>query len=271
MNTLEMNLRQMQNPVFDYNSKYFKQQIFNCDYRLIAEAIVQQYNPQSVIEFGCGKGDLSRAFASMGLSVFAFDGYANPDFYELENITFAKVDFNGTLALKTHLAALKRKFDVAICLEVAEHLDPSVSSELIEVITSVSDVVIFSAAVPGQGGDGHINCRSREFWYDQFTKNNFEIADTIRVRLRGKDDVAVWYRLNVIDYVKRNVNVFSPEISQLVRRLIASESEASSAFYRAQKKYELRHQLLIMQPFRFVFWLRNMIKKLVGRSPIALD
>jgi SAM-dependent methyltransferase len=270
MNVTEKNLRDDQEPAFHYDSKYFNQLIFRCDYRSIAESIVQQYSPQSVIEVGCGNGDLSRELAMMGVDVFALDGYADPRFSADEKITFKKVDFNDTFALKNHVATLAKKFDVAICLEVAEHLDPSVSSVLIEVLTSVADVVIFSAAVPGQGGDGHINCRPREFWHDLFSKHNFKVVDTIREKLKEKDGVATWYRLNILDYARKS-DVTSPETDQLVRRLIASESEASSAFYRAQKRYELRDQLLRMQPFRFVFWFRNSVKKLIGRPPITLD
>lgn len=257
--------------VFHYNSSYFAKQIFDCDYLSIAEAIVQQYNPESVIEFGCGNGNISRALASIGVTVFALDGYADPDFHEFSNITFVKADFNDTEALGKQLKSMNKKFDVAVSLEVAEHLDPSVSDAFIDCITSVSDVVIFSAAVLEQGGDGHINCRPREYWHDQFTLKDFIVVDTIREQLKGKENVAIWYRLNTIDYVRKNTGLAMNHPEQLVRRLVASESEAASAFYNAQKKFERSQQLLLMQPMYTVFQIRNFLKQLIGRQPIKLD
>src|SRR5690242_12854298 len=148
-----------------YNDQYFNSEIFDFDYVPIAEAIMRQYAPASIIEFGCGNGELTKALSKKGASITAIDGYAHPNFNNHDNISFFKIDLNNSVVLKKFLATQNQKFDVAICMEVAEHLNPDVTESLIDSLTSSADVVIFSAAIPGQGGEGHINCRNRVFWH----------------------------------------------------------------------------------------------------------
>lgn len=67
------------------------------------------------------------------------------------------------------------KFDLALCLEVAEHLDETLSESLVECLTKVAPVVLFSAAIPGQGGHGHINCQPKSYWIQKFAKMNYVV------------------------------------------------------------------------------------------------
>jgi hypothetical protein len=63
------------------------------------------------------------------------------------------------------------RWDVVLCLEVAEHLRPEDGPLFIEVLSNLAPVVIFSAAVPGQGGEGHVNCQEKAYWQQQFAAN----------------------------------------------------------------------------------------------------
>lgn len=67
------------------------------------------------------------------------------------------------------------KFDLALCLEVAEHLPSRLSDKLVECLTKVAPVVLFSAAIPGQGGHGHINCQPKQYWVDKFGELNYVV------------------------------------------------------------------------------------------------
>ena len=72
-----------------YNKTYFGSKIFDYDYKPIAEAIYEAYKPKSIIEFGCGNGELGKAFSGLPISDFvAIDGYAQPDFSKHSNISF---------------------------------------------------------------------------------------------------------------------------------------------------------------------------------------
>jgi len=59
-------------------------------------------------------------------------------------------------------------FTLGLCLEVLEHIDDSNWKPVLDNITKLSDIIIFSAAIPGQGGTGHINCRNKIDWIRRF-------------------------------------------------------------------------------------------------------
>jgi uncharacterized UPF0146 family protein len=254
-----------------YNNLYFNSSIFGYNYVPVAEAILNQYNPKSVIEFGCGNGELSKALAKWGIEVTATDGFANPDFGDIDNITFLKIDLNDPESIEKYLTSINGKYDVAICLEVAEHLLPSISEMLICLLTKVSDVVIFSAAIPGQDGEGHINCRSRTFWHEQFEKNNFFLRDSIRSQIRDSADVGIWYALNAVDYVRLTVEPTIEEYKNTISNLVASESAAASQFYVTNRKLEYKNQLLRLDIIWKAYKFRNMLKRLLGKHPNPSD
>lgn len=253
-----------------YNENYFQSQIFNFDYEPIAQAIIEEYNPKSILEFGCGKGDLTKCLANHGIEIIAVDGYAKPDFSKFPNIKFSFLNLNNELEVTTFLSNLNSRFDIAISLEVAEHLNPEISSSLIKWMTSVTDKIIFSAAVIGQGGDGHINCKPREFWHNEFQKNGFMISDKIREKVRNHEGVGPWYRHNIIDYYRSIEQPTTEELYRIINRLIASDSFASSSYYLTQIKLDYLNQIIAMQPIRFAFLIRNMLKKILGKPIVKL-
>lgn len=256
-----------------YNPAYFDSAIFNVDYAPIAKAILKEYHPKTLIEFGCGNGELSKSLSQQDdqIHITAIDGYATPDFTKHKQIEFKKIDLNEPASVQAYLTSLNKKFDVAICMEVAEHLKPEVSGALIDSMTSVADAVIFSAAVPHQDGEGHINCRNRIFWHQQFEKNNFMLRDTIRSQIRHNPGVAKWYALNTVDYKKAHHPPTIEEYKTLVNNLVESESEASSNFYFVSRGIHYKNHLLQLDIIRQAFRLRNFIKKLVGKKTLSID
>ncbi|MDO9374771.1 MAG: methyltransferase domain-containing protein [Ferruginibacter sp.] len=253
-----------------YNDHYFRSSIFNFDYGPVADAILSEYAPKTVIEIGCGNGELTKALAKEKISIVAIDGYSNPDFKNYANIEFHRVNLNDAGALNTFRFGQK-KFDLAICLEVAEHLKPNVSRTLIETLTSLADIVIFSAAVPGQDGDGHVNCRERSFWHTLFDDQNFLLRDTIRTQIRNNQNVGRWYALNILDYVKNSIPPSIDAYKQVVANLVASESAAASHYYLANRKLDYKNQLLKMDWIWAMFKLRNGIKKILGKPANPFD
>jgi hypothetical protein len=93
---------------------------------------------------------------------------------------------------------LDRRFDVAICLEVAEHLPPSRGPGLIDDLCALSEVVVFSAAVPGQQGTRHVNLRWQSYWADLFIKRGRTIVGDLRALVWRDSRVGWWYRQNII-------------------------------------------------------------------------
>jgi hypothetical protein len=95
---------------------------------------------------------------------------------------------------------LGERFDLVTCLEVAEHLPGDSSAALIGSLVAHSDLVLFSAATPGQGGENHINERPLAFWQALFAKHGYVAFDVMRKRFRSDLGVEPWYRYNSILY-----------------------------------------------------------------------
>jgi SAM-dependent methyltransferase len=245
-----------------YSKDYFESGIFEADYLAIAEVITGQFKPKRILDVGCGPGHLSRKFAGFGLQVMAIDEFSSPDFEGLP-IHFERVNLNEPAELLRVIG--KQKFDAVICLEVAEHLRPEVSEMLIKALTESSDVVIFSAAVPNQGGHEHINLRPRDYWHAQFGKNGFLCGDRLRALLRVNPQVPPWYQLNVLDYVRKG-SQFEPDSQEVIARLMASESNASSKYFDCRNQLEISSYYLNAFPVNVAFKARQLVGKLRKRT-----
>jgi hypothetical protein len=93
------------------------------------------------------------------------------------------------------------KSDLAVSIEVAEHLSQSKSDTVVDFLTQSAPVVLFSAAIPGQGGDGHINEQRPAFWRNLFERKGFHLVDAIRPKILFDRDIASWIRQNLYLYV----------------------------------------------------------------------
>lgn len=244
-----------------YDTRYFSDAIFETDYDIVANSIVETYHPKSVIDVGCGPGRLSAALDRLGVSVTAVDGYSEPEFGG-NAVEFGRVDLNDPAALLQFIGG--RRFDVAICVEVAEHLDPAVSSALVSGLVAAAPIVVFSSGVPLQGGHGHINLRPRDFWHAEFSRNGCLCADRIRPLLRTKPDVAPWYRLNVVDYVHSG-HPQAPVQDEVITRLIAAESYSTSEFFRVSDELGQATNRLRQFPVNWALACRLLLKRLLGR------
>lgn len=95
---------------------------------------------------------------------------------------------------------IDRRFDLAQCLEVGEHLPLTASRTLVASLTAASDRVLFSAAVPGQGGEYHINEQPLAFWQSLFAERGYRAFDFVRPQLQHDVNVEPWYRFNAVLY-----------------------------------------------------------------------
>lgn len=93
--------------------------------------------------------------------------------------------------------------DLTVCLEVAEHLSAERGPGLIHDLGQSAPVVAFSAAFPGQGGQGHINERPHEYWEELWDAEGFTVDASIRDELEPEVDVAPWYAVNILIATRR--------------------------------------------------------------------
>lgn len=156
----------------------------------------------SVLDVGCGIGTWLNVFKEKeGLEIFGLDGdYVNRDLLA-KNIPLDSFNSND-LSLGFDL---KKKFDLAICLEVAEHLPFTSSDLLVDSLCRHSDQVLFSAAIPNQVGQNHLNEQWPSFWIEKFKRNGFEVYDLIRPKIWNNPQVEIWYRQNLLLFSKNKI------------------------------------------------------------------
>jgi len=154
---------------------------------VLVNALYGLLTPSTVLDVGCGQGEWIAAFRALGVEGLGVD-IAAPDGED-----FIRVDLTQRLALG-------RVFDLALCLEVGEHLPETAADTLIDTLATHSDTVVFSAAVPGQEGTGHINCQPHEYWHEKFAERGYATQDVIRPLIAGDWRVSAWYRNNVFLY-----------------------------------------------------------------------
>jgi len=164
--------------------------------RIILGIVTELLAPRSVVDVGCGSATWLRTARDLGIADLAgIDGsWSRPEHTDAEGIAFHYAD------LSTGDVDLGRRFDLAVSVEVAEHLPPEASDRFVGLLVRLSDRVLFSAAVPYQGGVNHVAERWQSDWARRFLRHGYRAYDAIRPRVWSNPDVAWWYRQNVILY-----------------------------------------------------------------------
>jgi len=181
---------------------------------------------ESVVDFGPGAGDWIIAASELGVADENLKCYGLPEEVKIPedllwrlgdvqaaalqeiidakaariNKWFGEADLNAEKSIIT-----ERKYDLAVCLEVAEHLQPESAENLIATLTGASDFVLFSAAVPYQWGEGHVNIRWPSYWSGLFEAAGYKAADFLRYQFwdTPQDEVEVHYKQNMVLYAKK--------------------------------------------------------------------
>ena len=174
----------------------------------IVPIIVEMFHPKSVIDFGCGIGTFIHEFSNAGVpKLTGVDGeWVNKELLS----KYMKKEQFITHNLETPFISNYR-YDVAICLEVAEHIDEKYADIFVNSLVGMSDIIIFSAAIPLQGGQGHINEQWPEYWQEKFAKHGYDMLDIIRPILWNNPKVFHWYKQNMFVVAKQK---YADEIKQ---------------------------------------------------------
>jgi SAM-dependent methyltransferase len=171
--------------------------------------ILKIYPAQSVIDVGCGTGAWVRAFQDCGVKrPVGIDG----DYVDRSQLMVAESQFASCdLARRFDVADIFRRlgaserFDLAISLEVGEHLPVERAESLVDDVCMLADVVLFGAAIPFQGwAKSHINEQWQSFWARKFFDRGYDAFDVLRREIWSSPDIVYFYKQNTIFYVKRN-------------------------------------------------------------------
>lgn len=138
--------------------------------KFIGDILLRQFAPKSVVDVGCGNADLLGYMASVQpLDALAIEGTENSK-------AAIRANYTGDLLihdLRIPLPGWPTKYDLCLCLEVAEHLEQQFATILTCNLTHLSDTIVFSAAGPNQGGIHHENCQPEEYWFYKFASYGF--------------------------------------------------------------------------------------------------
>jgi SAM-dependent methyltransferase len=146
----------------------------------------------SVVDVGCGAGTWVQALLEMGVSdVLGIDGAYARGSLRIPPERFLATDLRQPVAMK-------RRFDLALSMEVAEHLPPTRAEGFVADLVRLAPAVLFSAAIPLQGGTAHVNERWQGFWADIFARHGYRAYDVIRPVVWTDQRVEVWYRQNTL-------------------------------------------------------------------------
>lgn len=149
--------------------------------------------PGSVLDVGCGIGTWLKAAQMRGASeVVGVDGVPIPsDQLLISEDRFHVADLNRPLSLD-------RRFELVLCLETAEHLEPESADILVSTLAAHGDRILFSAATPGQPGTNHVHCQWPDYWQELFNRRGFACSDSVRWSMWDNEAIEPWYRQNLM-------------------------------------------------------------------------
>lgn len=162
---------------------------------VIVPLVLSAAQVDSVLDVGAGNGSWLAAWLAAGIDdALAVDGdYVDTASLAIPSEKFRAADLSRSLDLG-------RRFGLVQSLEVAEHIAEGASDTFVDNLTRHGDIVMFSAAVPNQGGEFHVNEQPPEYWRAKFAARGYACFDWLRPRLAGRSDVKPWYRFNTLVY-----------------------------------------------------------------------
>ena len=181
--------------------------------------VLQATGARSIVDVGCGVGAWLAACAQLGITDYlGLDGDYATTLLQIPQEHFQTADLSKPFTIPGRSA-----FDLAMSLEVAEHLPADTGPIFVQQLTRTAPMVLFSAAIPGQGGARHINERWPSYWVGLFEQHGYFPVDTIRPLIWNHPGVEWWYRQNILLYLRHDrlpahyvqpamLNVVHPEL-----------------------------------------------------------
>lgn len=159
--------------------------------------LMKRFAPKSLLDVGCGTGTWLKVAQELGISeIQGIDGdYVPKEALKISEFFFKGIDLRSSFDLG-------KKFDLVLSLEVAEHLPEASADAFISSLCKHSDIIVFSAAIPNQGGQNHINEQWPSYWMEKFKTNGYLSHDILRFQFWDNPRVDFWYKQNMFVFIK---------------------------------------------------------------------
>lgn len=201
---------------------------------ILLSKMLEGQKVNSLVDVGAGVGTWVAAALEINIPrVRGIDGIlVDRDALACPPDLISQVDFRASFDLG-------ERFDVALCLEVAEHLEERNAEVFVSSLVNHADAIFFSAAIPGQNGENHVNCQWPEYWQNLFNRFGYECSDNIRWKLWNCTDSEPWYRQNMMTAVKSEragqESRISPVIHPEMLKHLATDSGGPESRTRLRK------------------------------------
>jgi hypothetical protein len=162
----------------------------------VLTVLFKYFKPTSVVDFGCGVGTWLKVSKDLGIeNILGLEGeWLNKNQLVISENSFMYKDLSKPVSLD-------KMYDMAISLEVAEHINPDSSNIFVDNLVNASDIVLFSAAIPHQRGTGHVNEQWHDYWIKIFSTKNYDVVDLLRPEIWNLKEVKTWYKQNILLFV----------------------------------------------------------------------
>ncbi len=194
-----------------YDARFFKkiESGSRASARAVMPVVLDLLRPRSVVDLGCGEGAWLSVVRDLGIQdILGIDG----EYVDRAGLLISPERFLGADISRPLM--IGRRFDLAMSLEVAEHVAPERAAFYLDNLTALSDAIVFSAAVPNQTGVGHVNEQWPEYWKTLFEARGFVLIDSLRHRFWNDRNVERWYRQNLLLYVSQERLRASPALQR---------------------------------------------------------
>ncbi|MEE8507787.1 MAG: methyltransferase domain-containing protein [Myxococcota bacterium] len=203
-----------------YSEEFFREQceVSRRSAREIAPLVLEFFRPASLIDVGCGVGSWPAAFEELGVEdVWGVDGgHVDEKLLQIPSARLVSFDLSKPFRMN-------RKFDLVVSLEVAEHLPGECAQTFVRSLTGLGDVVLFSAAIPYQGGTNHLNEQWPDYWAGHFRERGYVAIDCLRAKVWDNRKVAWWYAQNLLIFARRDRLKSIPTLKRAFERTDASQ------------------------------------------------